>query len=585
MLRWLLRWVIRLAVTAVLVLIVAALMDYFEHRVQPNSVLVLRLSGQVLERANAGWLGSLRGGERTGLNQVRRALEMARQDDRIVGLAVKVIDPSMEMAQAQEIASLIEQFRASGKWTSAYIESAGESGPGNLDYLVASAAGEVSLMPQGELNIIGVQVRELFMRGTLDWLGVNPEIYAIGAYKTAGNIFTQKDFTPAQREEDTSLVNDLYAQLVAEIAAQRHLQTETLQQLIDRAPLSAEDGLQAHLVDRMEYEDQFDNRIKQHGGGAEHPLIAYDVYARPHLLSFSSGPRIAVVYGNGAIDRGRSGFDPLLSPEQISMGSQTMAEAFQAVRNDNSVKAIVFRIDSPGGSVVASELIRREVELTAAVKPVIISMSGYAASGGYWIATPGQMIFAEPGTITGSIGVLGGKFNVAAAAAKIGINTDAVARGNNVAMFDSFTDFTADQAAYFHDHLLGDVYRAFVAKVAASRHLTVAQVDKIAQGRMWTGRQALGIKLIDRLGGLEEAIAEAKARAHLAANQSVTIVSFPRQPGLLEQLAGVGGAEDGLAGIDNLAQEATPLLRIISRQRALAGAAGLLYDARLPVVR
>jgi len=586
MFKWLFRWLVRTVVLAAVLFIIALVVDYFQRRVPANSVLVVDLSGPVVEHDNSGLINSLRGVTQTPLDKVLRAITSAAHDRRIVGLAIKVIDPSMEMAQGQELASSIRAFRASHKWTSAYIETAGETGPGNLAYLVGSAAQEVSLMPEGELNIVGVQMRELFMRGTLDWLGIKPQFDAIGQFKTAANIFTQQDFTPAQKEEDQSLVDDLYGQLVDQLAAQRHLPRATVRQLINRAPLTADDGLQAHLVDRLEYEDQFDQRIKHFGGGKRHHLVDFMDYTRAPLLgSLGGGSRVAVIYASGAIQRGSGGFDPLLSPQGTAMGSDDMVDALTQARQDNAVKAVVLRIDSPGGSVIASELIRREVERTAQAKPLVVSMSGYAASGGYWIAIPGKLLFADPGTITGSIGVLGGKFNIAAATTKLGINTGAVAQGDNVAMFDPFTDFTPAQATLFHDHLLGDVYRRFVARVAAGRKLSVPQVEQIAQGRVWTGRQALGIKLIDRLGGLSAALSQAAVLAGLPANQPLQIETLPRPPGFFSQLLGLGQASQARAQSLALARVAAPWLELIERQRALSGAAGALYCAHLPVVR
>lgn len=586
MFKWLFRWLIRTVVLAVVLFIIAVVVDYIERRVPANSVLVVELTGPVVERDNVGLVGSLRGVTQTPLDKVRRAIVSGARDPRIVGLAVKVIDPSMEMAQGQELAALIQAFRASHKWVLAYIETAGEAGPGNLAYLVASAAQEVSLMPEGELNIVGVQMRELFMRGTLDWLGIKPQFDAIGQYKTAANIFTHSDFTPAQREEDQSLVDDLYGQLVDQLAAQRHLPAAGVRQAINRAPLLADDGLQAHLVDRLEYEDQFDQRLKHFGGGRRHHLVDYEDYARAPLLGgLGGGPRVAVIYASGAIQRGSGGFDPLLSPEGNAMGSDDMVDALTQARQDDAVKAVVLRIDSPGGSVIASELIRREVELTAKAKPLVVSMSGYAASGGYWIAIPGKLLFADPGTITGSIGVLGGKFNIAAAATKLGINTGAVAQGDNVAMFDPFTDFTPAQAALFHDHLLGDIYRQFVARVAAGRKLSVAQVQQIAQGRVWTGRQALGIKLIDRLGDFSAALTQAAALAHLPANRPPQVENLPRPPSFLAQLLGLDDASQERAQSLALARIAAPWLELIGRQQALGGAAGALYCTHLPAVR
>jgi protease-4 len=530
------RWIIRTVITLVVIAAIVIASDFISHRVPSDSVLVVRLTGPVVERGSNGVLGLLNT-HQTPLNYVRSAVDRGIRDPRIVGLAVKIIDPEMDLAQAQELSGMIQRFQKSGKWTTAYIETAGEFDPGNLPIMVACAAGEVSIMPQGELNLVGVGVREMFARGTMDWLGIRPNFAAIGQYKTAGNIFTQTDFTPAQREEDTALVNDMYDQIVNQIAAERHLDPAAINAIVAQAPIEAAQGLKAHLVDRLEYEDQFDHRVKNHGG-VKHRMISYANYTRSSLLGSFEGPsnKIAVVYGVGAIDRGQGGFDPLLSPGGTAMGSDDIVSAFKQAREDDSVRAVMFRINSPGGSVIASELIRRAVELTAEKKPVVVSMSGYGASGGYWVSTPAAKIIADPGTITGSIGVLGGKFNIGPATQKIHLNTGSVTRGANVEMFDMFTDFTPAQAKMFQDEILGDTYQHFLKIVAQSRKMTVEQVDQVAQGRVWTGKQALPIKLVDSLGGFDDALGAAKKLAGLPEGQPVQLEELPQQPGILQQL-------------------------------------------------
>ncbi len=406
---------------------------------------------------------------------------------------------------------------------------------GNLPYLVASAADEVSLMPRGDLNLMGVQLRELFMRGTLDWLGITPNFASAGQYKSAANMFTDKDFTAAQKEEDEGLAGSLFDQIVAAIGAERKLSPDAVKTLIDQAPLNADAGLKARLVDRLEYEDEFSDRVKHHGGSL-HKVVDYANYARASLFSnFGGGDQIAVIYGEGEIQRGGEGFNPFSSPGTEAMTSDDMTKAFKSAREDDDVRAVILRVDSPGGSMLASELIAREVELTAKKKPVVVSMSGYAASGGYLISIPAAKIVAEPGTITGSIGVLGGKFNVSPAVQKIYANTDAVSRGANVGMFDMWTDFTPAQSKQFQDEIMRD-YQYFLKLVAAGRHITVEQADAVAQGRVWTGEQALKIKLVDSLGGLDDAIAAAKGLARLAPDQPVGIIELPEQPGLLQSL-------------------------------------------------
>jgi protease-4 len=576
---------LRAAATVLVLFVIAVVVDYFTHRVPSNSVLEIKLSGPVVERGATNWLGTLRGNNQTALDKVRGAIHNAEHDQRIIGLSLKVIDPEMEMAQAQEIAGMVGAFAKTGKWTAAYIETAGEFSPGNLAYMVASSAGKVSMMPQGELNLVGLGIREIFVRGTLDWIGVRPDLYAIGKYKTAANMFLDQQMTPPQREADQGLIDSLYNQLTAQIAAQRHLEVNAVTALINQAPFTAADGLHNRLIDQLEYEDQYDHRIKNYGG-TKHEVIDYASYVRQPLFSgFGSGSKIAVVYGSGEIDRGSGGYDPLLSPGGSSMGSDPITQAFEQVRDDDSIKAVIFRIDSPGGSVVASELIRRAVELAARKKPLIVSMSGYAASGGYWVSTPANKIFADPGTVTGSIGVLGGKFNIAPALAKLGVNTEGIYEGDNVTMFDSFTDFTPQQQAMVRDRMLGEVYQQFVQRVAQSRHLSVEQVQKVAQGRVWTGEQALKFKLVDQLGDFDAALKEAKKEAKLPLDQPVQLVSLPRQPSLLEQVLGGDAVSSHAAVAGGLSRIIEPWLAVLRAARIQSGAAGALYCAHLPLIR
>jgi protease-4 len=534
MLKRLFRRLVRLVVSAVVILVILGVARFFAHRYRPGSVIVLQLDGPLLERGSYSLVG-LTKTHQTALNVVRRTLRGAENDPRITGLAVKVLDPDMELAQAQELSSLITEFSEHGKWTTAYLETAGESGYGNLPYLVASAAKEVSMMPQGEMNLLGVSIRELFARGLLDWMKIKPELDAIGKYKDAGNIFTQKNYTPSQYEQDDALAGAMFDQIVNETAQHRHLAPDDLRAVIDRAPISASEALRVRLLDRLEYEDQFNERVKDYRG-EHHDLIDYDSYAAPNQSWLASHPKIAIVYGVGAIERGESSYDPVLSPGSTSMGSDDMTEAFKKAREDSSIRAVVFRINSPGGSVIASELIRHQVELCADKKPVVISMSEYAASGGYWIAIPGAQIFANPGTLTGSIGVLGGKFDFSGTAQAIGLNSAAVTRGKNAGMFDPFTGFTTSQAELFHQQILGDTYQYFLKLVANRRHLTVTQVNDIAQGRVWTGEQAAQNKLVDKLGGFDAALNQAKILAKIGPEEQVQLVELPGQPGLLSRL-------------------------------------------------
>jgi len=342
------------------------------------------------------------------------------------------------------------------------------------------------------------------------------------------------------------MASDMFEQIVGETARHRHLDPATIVGLVNRAPLTAADGLKSHLLDRLEYEDQFDDRVKEYRG-QHRDLVDYGSYGSPQFVdALHSLNKIAVIYGVGAIERGESGFDPLLSPGLTSMGSDDMVNAFNQARDDDSIRAVVFRVDSPGGSVIASELIRRAVELCAHKKPVVVSMSGYGASGGFWVSTPAAGIFADPGTLTGSIGVLGGKFNIAGAMTAIGVNSGEVIRGDNANIFDSFTDFTPAQARIFHDQILGGTYQYFVRIVAKQRHMTFDQVNQLAQGRVWTGAQAAQNRLIDGVGGFNTALVKAEVLAKLDPSQPVRLEELPAPPGFFKRILASGLA--GSAG-------------------------------------
>jgi protease IV len=562
----------------VVILLIIAVSRFLSHRYRPGSVVELTLDGALPERASSSvpfWQT-----RESGLNVIREALRSAEDDPRIVGLAIKIYDPQMELAQAQELVGLIEDFRAHGKWTTAYMETAGEDDLGNLPYMVASAADEVSMMPQGELNLLGVSIREMFARGLLDKIKLQPLFHAIGKYKSAFNMFTEKDFTPAQREEDESLADSMFDQIVNAIARRRHLSPDAVRAIVDRAPIIAADGLKAGLLDRLEYEDQFDDRVKDYRH-EHHDVIAADSYVGPFRWPFGERNKIAVVYGVGAIERGSSGYEPLLSPGSESMGSDDIVDAFHQARKDHSIRAVLFRVDSPGGSVIASELIRRAVERCAETKPVVVSMSGYGASGGFWISTPAARVFADPGTITGSIGVLGGKFNVAETAGAVGINSGLVQRGANADMYDSFSEFTPAQVELFRDQILGTTYAYFVKLVAAQRHMTVQEVEAVAQGRVWTGEQAFQVKLVDHLGSFDAALSAAKTLAKLNPQIPVELVELPEQVSPLVRL--LSGQIYGATGW-RPPQALVGLWQAVGDGLARRGALGAAYCPLRPVL-
>ena len=426
---------------------------------------------------------------------------------------------------------------------------------GDREYYLASAADRVFLMPTSSLDLTGVASYEMFLRGTFDKLGAYPDFVNIGNYKTAPNQFTQKGFTPAHREMAQSLNRDMYEQLVAGIAEGRKKSESEIRALIDQGPFVAAKAVEAGLVDGLAYEDQLDDRVPDLADrGGDRRIEGRDYQRiRPGALGGRPRSRIAVLYVVGTIASGKGGFDPV---NGSVAGSDTIVEQIRKIRDDDSIKAIVLRIDSPGGSSVASDVIWRELAITREEhpdRPIVASMSDLAASGGYYVAMPAEAIVAQPGTLTGSIGVFGGKIVIGGTLEKAGVGTETVATGANADIYSPFTPFTPGQRAKLEE-FMEDFYKNFVAKVAESRKSTPDAIHAVAQGRVWTGRQALQHGLVDALGGLDTAVAVAKEKARIPASEEVQLVVYPERRTLLDAIseqfgsAGTAGLWSMLAG-------------------------------------
>jgi protease-4 len=378
----------------------------------------------------------------------------------------------------------------------------------------------------------------VFLRGAFDKAGAYPDFIHIGDYKTAVNQLTEKGFTPAHREMSESLNHDMYDQLVRGIAAARKKTEAEMRALIDQGPYSPEDALRAGLVDDLAYLDQVDDRVPEmRPASGELKRVEGSDYQRisPRSVGIRPRSRIAVLYAVGVIASGKSSFDPVNGGV---VGSDTLVEQIRLMRADDTIKAIVLRVDSPGGSSVASDVIWRELMITRDEKPsrpLVTSMSDLAASGGYYIAVPGQVIVAQPATLTGSIGVYSGKFVIDGTLAKVGVNTATVKSGVNADINSPFARFTPNQQAKLQDYVQG-FYDNFVEKVAAGRHTTPERIDAVAQGRVWTGEQARQRGLVDMLGGLDTAVAVAKQRAKIPADEDVELVAYPPRRSFYETL-------------------------------------------------
>ena len=570
--------VLALIAVAIVVSASALLMVYAlagrEPRVASQSTLLLRPSGELHETMPDDVFGFIR----TDVTTVRGFVEnlrKAKRDARIT--SVLLMPGSLELpfwGKVQELRDAVVDFRKSGKTVVAFLEYGGDR-----EYYLASAAERVFMLPTARLDLAGIASYEIFLRGAFDKLDAYPDFHHIGDYKTATNQLTEKTFTPAHREMTESLNRDMYEQLVRGIADARKKTEPEVRALLDDGPYSPEDALRVGLIDDLAYEDQLDDRVPQLKATRGQKRIELNQYARisPQSAGIRPRSRIAVIYAVGVITSGDSSFDPV---NGRVAGSSTIVDQIRRVRDDDSVKAIVLRIDSPGGSSTASDVIWRELMITRDQKPsrpLVTSMSDLAASGGYYIAMPAHVIVAQPATLTGSIGIYTGKFVLSGTLAKLGITAETVTSGPNADIYSPFSRFSPEERAKI-DQSMQSFYDQFVEKVAEARRTTPERIDAIAQGRVWTGRQARELGLVDQLGGLDAAVAAAKQRARIPADEDVEIVVYPARRSFYEAFARQFGSDSTaralhtlLGGADARAVAAlTAPIRIFRRGEPLA---------------
>lgn len=532
-----------------------------------STILNLDLTKNLAKTPAANTLGRFLFEEQLSERDVLDALQRAGSDPRVKGVIARIGNDEMGTATVQELREAVAAFRAKGKYAVAYADTFGEFGPGNRAYYLATAFDEIWLQPLGELGLTGVRVESPFFRGTLDLLGLVPRLDHRSEYKSAMNVLTEKQMTPPQREETEAIVNSVFGQMVHDIAASRRIGEADLRKIINGGPYLSAEAETLHLVDHVGYRDEAIAAARAHAGGIAallRPLAYLDRAGRPNR----EGPTIAVIYGTGIIQRGESTESPV--SDSGLLGADSVAHAFRAALADPSVRAILFRIDSPGGSAVASETIWREtIRARQAKIPVIVSMGDVAGSGGYYIAAGADKIVAQPATLTGSIGVVAGKIVTSGLWAKLGANWDAVQKGENAAMFSSTQDFTPEGERHF-EHFLDTVYAGFKDRVASGRHLDKDAVEQVARGRVWTGEDAKSRGLVDELGGYDVALRLAKVAAHLNPDAPITLKQYPPQRDPFEQLLArllgrepedtsqiaLGGTADALAQLVSVAAQA-----------------------------
>ena len=509
--------------------------------VPSKTILEANLEQSFLENAPDTPTAKLMLKERFTLRDVVDAIDRGANDDRVVGMVAKIGAAPMGMAQVQEIREAVQRFRAHKKFAVAYSETFGEFGPGNGSYYLATAFDQIYLQPSGDVGLTGIILESPFIKGTLSKLGVTFHGGQRYEYKNAFNFFTETKYTPAHKEAMTAILNSWFSQMKDGICQARQIAPDKFQALVDAGPYLGKEAVTAKLVDGVAYRDEVYSKVKSKAGdGAE--LLYLEKYldraGRPH----ERGKTVALVFGVGSVTRGKSDYDPVQGSQ--NMGSDTVASAIRAAVADKDVKAILFRVDSPGGSYVASDTIWREVvKARQAGKPVIVSMGDLAGSGGYFVAMAADKIVAQPGTITASIGVLGGKMLTSGLWDKVGLSWDEVHQGASATMFTGTHDYTPAEWARFQAWL-DRVYVDFTGKVADGRKLPKEKVLEIAKGRIWSGQDAKNLGLVDELGGYDTALKLAKKAAGIPESDEVKVVVYPRPKTLFEALVQRRGADN-----------------------------------------
>jgi protease-4 len=515
------------------VVLIWAALRKSEPTIRDNSVLALRIAGTLPDYTPDDPIKRIFGGPDQSLTGLVMQFKKAKVDKRIKAILLDVNVSGVGWGKAEELRDAIADFRTSGKPVYAYLEFGL-----NKEYYLATACDKIIVPPPGELFINGLAADVMFFRGSLDKLGIYPDIYQIGKYKSAGDTFTQKKMTEAHRQYINELLNDLFDRYVNTIAQARHKTPDDVRALIDNAPYNAAKAKEAGLIDDSMYRDDVEKLMKKNLGYKDTdtftPVRANDYRdVSPESLGLNTGERIAVIYATGEIGSGTSENSP--SGEQ-SIGSETVAKALTDAAADKTLKAIVLRVDSPGGSGLASDIIWHAVEAANQKKPVVVSMSDVAASGGYYISASAARIIAQPSTITGSIGVVAGKPVLRGFYDWLGISNEYVLRGKNAGMFRETEKFSDDERAKFEDWIKTTYYQDFVPKVAKGRHKDPQYVDSVGQGRVWTGAQAKDKGLVDDFGGLDKAIEVAKQLAKIPADKGVERVILPYPTTFLQEL-------------------------------------------------
>ncbi len=457
------------------------------------------------------------------MHSLKEVLSLAKSDEDIAGILVRINGNSYGMAQLQEMADAILDFRESGRVVLCYLTNCSTG-----DYIVASTCDGILIHPSAEVRLIGLRTERAFYKGTLDLLGITANIEQIGKYKSGSEALTRKEMSEAHREIQNIILDDLYEQLVEVIANGRGWTPEDVKKRIDGGPYTARQAFASELVDRLVYEDELIDVVSELTD-KHTDLVTADEYvkSRPYTQNWRvPQPKIAIIEAKGLMITGDSFIDPLTGTQV--MGAETIVRAIKNAKDDDSIKAVVLRIDSGGGLVTAADIIWRALVQLREVKPLVVSMGNVAASGGYYIAAPADVIVAEPGTITGSIGVISGKYSLKGLYEKLGVQKEILKRGKHADFYTDYGDYPASEQEIIQKQVK-EIYDDFVTKVARGRSkLSTTDVDNLGRGRIWSGKQGKENGLVDELGGLNLALVIAQEHAELQ-EKVVEVIRFPKQ--------------------------------------------------------
>jgi len=495
--------------------------------VPENSVLVLKVAGDLPDYVAEDPLAKAFGiQQKMSFTSLLTQLRKAKVDNRIGGVFLDIDFPGIGWAKADELRDAIKDFRASGKPAYAYMEMGT-----NREYYIATAADKIFIPPSGDLYVNGFAAEAMFYKGSLDKLGIEADVIQFGPkYKNAPDQYTKKQMGEGQKEVTNAIINEYYGRMANAIAESRNKQVNDIDAIIDNAPYNAPDAKGLGLIDDTLYKDQvYDNLKARLGYKADDKLRTISTADYREIpsdsLGLNKGDRIAVVYASGAITGGSSSNSPLAGE---MVGSDTVVKAINDAAADSGIKAIVLRVDSPGGSALASDLIWKAIEdAKAKGKPVVVSMSDVAASGGYYISCNANKIVAEPSTITGSIGLFLGKPVLKGFYDWLGVTNEYTMKGKNAGIFRETEHWTDEEKQKMYDNAHHIYFDNFVAKVAKGRNRDAEYIDSIGEGHVWTGTQGKDNGLVDEFGGLEKAIEIAKQLANLPADKDVRRVVFP----------------------------------------------------------